>query len=100
VTGTILQTHTSPAAPCAPALQRAIAEAIGAEGVPVRLLPSGAGHDAMEIAEILPIGMIFVRCRGGISHHPDEHADEADIAAGARVLLRVLQAFPPGKAAG
>jgi allantoate deiminase len=95
VSGQILQTHALPAAPCAPTLQRAIAAAIEAEGFPVRLLPSGAGHDAMEIAAMLPIGMIFVRCRGGISHHPDEHADEADIEAGARVLHRVICGFSP-----
>ena len=87
-------THELPAAPCAPALQRAIAAAIDAEGYPVRLLPSGAGHDAMEIAAIAPVGMIFVRCRGGVSHHPSEHADDADIGAGARVLLRVLTSHP------
>jgi allantoate deiminase len=91
----IEQTHELPAAPCAPALQRAIAAAIDAEGFPVRLLPSGAGHDAMEVAAIAPIGMIFVRCRGGVSHHPSEHAEEADIAAGARVLHRVLTHLEP-----
>jgi allantoate deiminase len=90
----IEQTHDLPAAPCAPALQRAIAAAIDAEGFPVRLLPSGAGHDAMEIAAIAPIGMIFVRCKGGISHHPDEHADNDDIEIGARVLHRVLIDHP------
>lgn len=90
----IEQTHDLPAAPCEPALQRAIAAAIDKEGFPVRLLPSGAGHDAMEIAAIAPIGMIFVRCRGGVSHHPSEHADEADIEAGARVLHRVLIDHP------
>jgi len=90
----IEQTHALPAAPCAPALQRAVAAAIDAEGFPVRLLPSGAGHDAMEIAAIAPIGMIFVRCRGGISHHPSEHAEEADIEVGARVLHRLLVDHP------
>ena len=39
--------------------------------------------------------MIFVRCRGGISHHPDEHADEADIESAAGVLLRVNENFSP-----
>jgi allantoate deiminase len=87
-------THDLPAAPCAPALQRAIARAIDMEGHKVRLLPSGAGHDAMEIAAIAPIGMIFVRCKGGISHNPAEHASDADIEAGARVLLRVLLDHP------
>jgi allantoate deiminase len=49
----------------------------------------------MAMAAIADIGMIFVRCRGGISHHPDEHADEADIEAAARVLLRVIENFSP-----
>jgi len=97
VTIEVAETHASPAVPCDVALQRIVAAAIDAEGLPVRLLPSGAGHDAMEIAAIMPIGMIFVRCRGGISHHPDEHADEADIAAGARVLLRAITHFPPAE---
>jgi allantoate deiminase len=90
----IAQTHELAATPCAPHLQRLIAEAIAAEGHPVRLLASGAGHDAMEMAAIAPVGMVFVRCRGGISHHPDEHVSEADAEAGARVLHRVLTRFP------
>ncbi len=93
VSAKVVQTHASPAAPCAPHLQRLIAASIEAEGLPVRLLPSGAGHDAMEIAAIAPIGMIFVRCRAGISHNPAEHADEADIETGARVLLRAITQF-------
>jgi allantoate deiminase len=48
---------------------------------------------------MLPIGMVFVRCRGGISHHPSEHADEADIELGARVLLRAIRNFPPAEPA-
>lgn len=99
VQASIGQTHALPAAPCAPPLQRLIAAAIAAEGHPVRLLPSGAGHDAMEIAAIAPIGMIFVRCRGGISHNPAEHADEADIEVGARTLYRAIVTFQPETAA-
>lgn len=51
---------------------------------------SGAGHDAMLLAEIADMGMIFVRCRGGISHSPKEWAETADIAAGTRLLLETL----------
>jgi allantoate deiminase len=90
----IAVTHELPAAPCAPPLQHLVAGAIAAEGHEVLRLASGAGHDAMEIAAIAPIGMIFVRCRGGLSHHPDEHVAEADAEAGAKVLLRVLETFP------
>ena len=64
-------------------------------GHPVLNLPSGAGHDAMAIAAIAPIGMLFVRCRGGISHHPDEHVDDADAERRrARSLHRILHPLP------
>ena len=58
-------------------------------------LPSGAGHDGMAMTDIADVGMIFVRCRGGISHHPDEHVELADADAGARVLLQVIENFRP-----
>jgi len=58
---------------------------------PVFELPSGAGHDGMAMIDIADAGMIFVRCRGGISHHPDEHVELAD--AGAWVLLRLIENF-------
>ena len=48
----------------------------------------------MAMVAIADIGMIFVRCRGGVSHHPDEHVEAADADAGARVLLRVIENFP------
>ena len=88
-------THENRTAPCAPWLQVQIADAISAVGFPVFALPSGAGHDGMAMIDIADIGMIFVRCRGGISHHPDEHVELADADAGARVLLRVIENFPP-----
>jgi allantoate deiminase len=94
IAAAITVTHELPAAPCAPALQNLVAAAIAAEGHEVLRLASGAGHDAMEIASLAPIGMVFVRCRGGVSHHPDEHVTDADAEAGARVLLRTLELFP------
>ena len=57
-----------------------------ARGIPFMELPSGAGHDAMSIAEIAETGMLFVRCRDGISHNPAEFVESQDIAAGATVL--------------
>jgi beta-ureidopropionase / N-carbamoyl-L-amino-acid hydrolase len=62
------------------------AAACRACGIPFLELPSGAGHDAMYLAEIAETGMIFVRCRGGISHNPAEFVDPQDAAAGAAVL--------------
>ena len=94
VAAAIATTHEEPAAPCAAPLRRMIVAAIAAQGHTVLSLPSGAGHDAMEMAAIAPIGMVFVRCRGGLSHHPDEHVSDADAEAGARVLHGLLPRFP------
>ncbi|MBR0906809.1 allantoate amidohydrolase [Bradyrhizobium liaoningense] len=88
-------THENRTAPCAPWLKEQIAQAIDAQGFSVFELPSGAGHDGMAMIDVADVGMIFVRCRGGISHHPDEHVELADVDAGARVLLRVVENFRP-----
>jgi allantoate deiminase len=93
-------THENRTVPCAPWLKRQVAEAIAAEGFRVFELPSGAGHDGMAMIDIADVAMVFVRCRGGISHHPDEHVDIADADAGARVLLRLIENFRPRAAAG
>jgi allantoate deiminase len=90
-------THENRTVPCAPWLRQQVAAAIAAEGFPVFELPSGAGHDGMAMIDIADIGMVFVRCRGGISHHPDEHVELADADAGARVLLRVIENFRAGE---
>jgi len=88
-------THENRSVPCAGWVKSQIADAIAAEGHPVIELPSGAGHDGMAMIDIADVGMIFVRCRGGISHHPDEHVDPADVEAGARALLRMIENFRP-----
>jgi N-carbamoyl-L-amino-acid hydrolase len=58
-------------------------------------MPSGAGHDAQILAEIMPSAMMFVPSIGGISHHWTENTSDADIATGARVFVdacrRILQ---------
>lgn len=56
---------------------------------PLKLI-SGAGHDAMAMAELTDVAMIFVRCKDGLSHHPDESCTEEDITAGAEVLLSTV----------
>jgi len=53
-------------------------------------LPSGAAHDAQEMAAIGPVGMIFIPSKGGISHSPDEYSSDIEIERGANVLLRTL----------
>jgi allantoate deiminase len=92
-------THENRTVPCAPWLKSQISEAIAEGGYRVFELPSGAGHDGMAMIDIADVGMLFVRCRGGISHHPDEHVDLADVDAGARVLLRLIENFRPREAA-
>jgi allantoate deiminase len=54
------------------------------------LMPSGAGHDAAAMARLCPVGMLFVRCKGGISHHPDESVSTGDVAAGIAALTDFL----------
>jgi len=81
--------------PCAPALQDAWAASVERiTGRPALRLPSGAGHDAMMMASLTDIGMLFVRCgNGGISHHPDERLSAADAEVAARVFRDFLLHF-------
>jgi N-carbamoyl-L-amino-acid hydrolase len=73
-----------------PGMQAAIREAARAAGLPTMDLPSGAGHDAQQMAHLAPIGMIFVPSRGGISHSPLEFSEWHHIAGGAEVLYRAI----------
>lgn len=82
--------HEVPVTPCAPHLQNAIARTIGELGFPVLKLPSGAGHDGQAVAHLTEVGMIFVRCAGGISHNPAEHATVADMGLAIEALIRVI----------
>lgn len=87
-------------APCAPHWQAQWAASIrraGSSPVPAHL-PSGAGHDAMKMAALTTIGMLFVRCgSGGISHHPLESLDEGDAAEAASVFRDFLLHVEPGE---
>lgn len=76
-------------------LLQGLARAIEAEGLSVHRLVSGAGHDAMAMAQLTDIAMLFVRCKGGISHNPAESITAADAATAARVLIRFLVDFDP-----
>lgn len=60
-------------------------------GLPHRRMTSGAGHDAQMIARMAPAAMVFVPSRGGVSHNPREHTDDAQLVLGAQVLLDVVQ---------
>ena len=86
--------YAANAAPCDPALQEAIAAAITAHGIPLRYLPSGAGHDAMVFPDVAPMAMLFVRCgNNGISHHPDETMTAEDAEIATSVLLHFFEHF-------
>ena len=80
-----------PAVPMDERLTAFLAEAIEATGLPVKRLPSGAGHDAMVMAACVPTAMLFLRSPGGISHHPDETVLEEDVAAALEVCRKFLQ---------
>jgi allantoate deiminase len=59
-------------------------------GIDAPLMVSGAGHDAMLMADITEVGMVFVRCRDGISHSPKEWAEIADIVSGTKILYETV----------
>jgi N-carbamoyl-L-amino-acid hydrolase len=59
------------------------------------LMPSGAGHDAMHLASFTPTGIVFIPCRGGISHNPAEWASMEDIVAGTEILLTAIRKITP-----
>lgn len=73
-----------------PAIRDTIREAARAAGYSTLDLPSGAGHDAQQVAHFAPMGMIFVPSRDGISHSPREFTPPADVARGAETLYRTL----------
>ncbi|MDX7951290.1 allantoate amidohydrolase [Lichenihabitans sp. Uapishka_5] len=96
---TITKLSDVAATPCAPWLVEALARAAEtAMGGPAPLLPSGAGHDGIAMSAIAPVGMLFVRCRAGLSHHPDEFAETSDIAAALAALEAFVLTFDPSAA--
>lgn len=93
LTHTIETFHEIATAECAPALQDLLAQSIAELGHnPVRL-PSGAGHDAQVMAGLCPSAMMFVRCRGGISHNPAEFASVSDMGLAIAALIRFIERF-------
>jgi allantoate deiminase len=80
-----------PAVPMDERLTAFVAEAIDAMGLPVKRMPSGAGHDAMVMAARVPTAMLFLRSPGGISHHPNETVLEEDVAAALGVCRNFMQ---------
>ena len=73
-----------------PAVAAMLDRALEQSGAPSHRMPSGAGHDAMVLASKMPAGMVFLRCEGGISHHPSENVREDDVAAALDAGLKFL----------
>lgn len=83
VTFEAAETHRAPSTTCADRMSAAVAEGIAeATAAPSDSVPglwSPAGHDGMAMDAVTDVGMLFLRCRDGISHHPDEHVEPADV---------------------
>jgi ureidoglycolate amidohydrolase len=77
-------------ATCSPHIVGVIDEIARGYGITAKHMVSRAYHDSLFMARIAPIAMIFIPCRGGVSHRPDEYASPADIADGTRVLASTL----------
>ncbi len=84
----------APSTACSPILTESLAAIITEiQGICPRLV-SGAGHDAVALAEVTEVAMLFVRCREGLSHHPDEFATAEDIGLAVQVLAKFLLRHP------
>lgn len=81
---------TAVASPTDPSIKKIVAEAAQELGLSYLFMPSGAGHDAQNMAKITPTGMIFVPSIGGVSHFPKEFTPAKDVANGANVLLHTI----------
>lgn len=79
-----------PPAPCSEEVRASISVACEREGIRPYSLQSGAGHDGMHVAELCPMGMIFVRSRDGVSHNPKEWSSLEDCEAGCKVLYSTV----------
>jgi allantoate deiminase len=90
---TITSTREVATTPCDPAIQDALAEAVRAIGGEPLRLGSGAGHDGQAMAKLCPIGMLFVRCRGGISHNPLEYSGPRDLGLAVAALVGFIERF-------
>lgn len=96
VQASVRQTHQTGSTACASWLQDQWAASLQRLGLPPRRLPSGAGHDAMAMASITDVAMLFVRCgNGGISHHPDETMSAADAELAASAFADFVEHFSP-----
>jgi allantoate deiminase len=89
----IAKPHDANAFACDPSIIADLKKAVEAVGIPPRPLPSGAGHDTMVMGKLCPAGMLFVRCKGGVSHNPLESITVEDCALGLKALTRFVRDF-------
>jgi allantoate deiminase len=87
----ISQVSENAAVACSPRLVALLSQSVGDAGHPVFQLPSGAGHDAVTMSAITDVAMLFVRCKGGVSHNPAESVTTDDVAVSIDVLSRFLE---------
>ena len=85
--------QATPAKVCDAALSRKLLGIVEAVTGSARMLPSGAGHDAAILAPLVPVAMLFVRCREGLSHHPDEFVSLQDIGVALQVTVEFLRSW-------
>ena len=85
-----IEIHSAGGVACDSGWQRLLENAMRESGIEVNSLASGAGHDAMAMVGYTPMGMLFVRCADGISHHPDEAIIMEDAAAALEVITRAV----------
>jgi acetylornithine deacetylase/succinyl-diaminopimelate desuccinylase-like protein len=85
--------NSDPPATCAPALVETICAAATAHGFSVRRMISRAYHDSLFMAQVCPTAMIFIPCRNGWSHRPDEFASDEAVARGVEVLAESLKSL-------
>lgn len=84
----LLQEH--PAVPCSPHIMKLLTQAIEESGYSPLSIVSGAGHDTVTLSDFTNVGMLFVRCKGGVSHNPAESVTTEDVAVAIAVTERFL----------
>jgi allantoate deiminase len=85
------QTMAHPATACSAGLTAVLAQSVRAVQSHEVSLFSGAGHDGVVMARVAPVAMLFVRCRDGLSHHPDESVSPADLSVALRVVIDFIE---------
>jgi allantoate deiminase len=87
--------HRIATTPADETIQAGLARAVEEIGAKPVAIPSGAGHDGLMMSKLCPFGMLFVRCKAGVSHNPAEHAAALDMGAAVAAIMRFIQNFKP-----